>query len=353
MRDFELEICFEEGAIINLLANASPLRDGDGKVRGAVAVGVDITARKEAERSLRRERQLLQTIIDRIPVMITLYEPDAKLLNINREFTRVTGWAPEDIRGVSLMEEFYPDPAYRAEVEAFMNACKDGWMDIKMRRRDGALIDTTWANIALADGRRVGIGADIGERKRSERQRLSLINELNHRVKNTLATVQSIAMQTMRGAADSQEAFLRFETRLVALARAHDVLTKENWERADLRSVVERVLEPFRAERDRFTVRGDSVRLAPRQLLLWRWPSTNLPPTRSNTARFQPMGEKSRSSGRLLQHDRRSPSFGEKRTVPRFAARFGKGLAPASWKKIWLTIWEPPLRSSFAPAEWS
>jgi PAS domain S-box-containing protein len=199
--------------------------------------------------------------------MITLYEPDAKLLNINREFTRVTGWAPEDIRGVSLMEEFYPDPAYRAEVEAFMNACKDGWMDIKMRRRDGALIDTTWANIALADGRRVGIGADIGERKRSERQRLSLINELNHRVKNTLATVQSIAMQTMRGAADSQEAFLRFETRLVALARAHDVLTKENWEGADLRSVVERVLEPFRAERDRFTVRGDSVRLAPRHAL--------------------------------------------------------------------------------------
>ena len=71
------------------------------------------------------------------------------------------------------------------------------------------------------------------EKRAAEHQRL-LIDELNHRVKNTLATVQSISAQTLRTAETKEDAQEALERRLLALSRAHDVLTRESWEGADL-----------------------------------------------------------------------------------------------------------------------
>jgi PAS domain S-box-containing protein len=131
-------------------------------------IAIDITERTTAEQGLGRERELLQTIIDAIPVMITLYEPDTKVLRLNAEFERVTGWNVADAAGVSLMEDCYPDPAYREEVRGFMQTCAGGWKDFRMRTRDGRDVPTSWANIRLSDGRQVGIGLDTTERERSE-----------------------------------------------------------------------------------------------------------------------------------------------------------------------------------------
>ncbi len=114
-----------------------------------------------------REHELLQAIIDAVPVMITLYEPDTKVLRLNPEFTRVVGWTAADAAGVSLMDECYPDPAYRAEVRQFMESCAPGWKDVRMRTRDGRDVETIWANIRLSDGRQVGIGLDVSERRRA------------------------------------------------------------------------------------------------------------------------------------------------------------------------------------------
>jgi two-component sensor histidine kinase len=95
--------------------------------------------------------------------------------------------------------------------------------------------------------------------RKSEERRL-LVNELNHRVKNNLAIVQSIATQTLRGTAltEVREALAR---RLQALAKTHDLLTKEAWEGADLRDLVKNALAPLGGT-DRFIVNGPSVRLS-------------------------------------------------------------------------------------------
>jgi two-component sensor histidine kinase len=96
-----------------------------------------------------------------------------------------------------------------------------------------------------------------------------LINELNHRVKNTLATVQSIAAQTFRHTPDANEAKRKFEARLVALGRAHNVLSDEKWESADLGDVVSDVLEPLAVkDGNRLRTGGGEVRLPPRSALL-------------------------------------------------------------------------------------
>ena len=142
------------------------------------------------------------------------------------------------------------------------------------RCRDGGLLDISLTVSPLTDvrGRIVGaskIARDITERKRQRQHRELLINELNHRVKNTLATVQSFAVQTLRSAATPAEARETFEARLAALAKAHDVLTQEQWEGASLSKVVADAIAAYSADAQapRFQVAGPNVRIQPRAVL--------------------------------------------------------------------------------------
>src|SRR5262249_28168214 len=117
-----------------------------------------------------------------------------------------------------------------------------------------------------ADGRVIGaskIARDITERRRAQEQQKLLLGEIMHRVKNTLATVQAIASQTLRRApADERSAFT---ARLHALSKAHDLLTSDTWDRASLRAIVSSALAPF--QRQRVVLDGPDVSLDARKSL--------------------------------------------------------------------------------------
>lgn len=132
--------------------------------------------------------------------------------------------------------------------------------EIETRLRPGRIHEIR--AFPLQDG--IGIAfRDITERKVAEERQALLVHELNHRVKNILATVQSIASSSFRSAQSVTEAQEAFESRLFALSRVHDVLTRENWEGAGLREVVAEALAPFRHEAgDRCTIGGPPVRLS-------------------------------------------------------------------------------------------
>ena len=111
------------------------------------------------------------------------------------------------------------------------------------------------------------VGEQLGrvlERRRTEEHLRLLVNELNHRVKNTLAIVQSIATQTLRGEGADGAMRRAFESRLAALAAANDLLTMENWESASLRQVIEEAGLGCGAPAARFNVTGPEVRVQPR-----------------------------------------------------------------------------------------
>lgn len=109
---------------------------------------------------------------------------------------------------------------------------------------------------------------EIAERREAEKHRELLINELNHRVKNTLATVQSVAAQTLRTSAVDLEVRSRLDARLIALSDAHNLLTERHWEGATLDRVAAMALRPLRSEReDRFEVEGPEVQLSPKTAL--------------------------------------------------------------------------------------
>jgi two-component sensor histidine kinase len=103
---------------------------------------------------------------------------------------------------------------------------------------------------------------------RAETLHSLLIDELNHRVKNTLATVQSLAAQTFRGSTDA-DAKGKFAARLVALGKTHDLLSEEKWEGANIREVVDAVLSPFQGvAADRVKASGPAIRMSSRSVVM-------------------------------------------------------------------------------------
>jgi two-component sensor histidine kinase len=106
---------------------------------------------------------------------------------------------------------------------------------------------------------------ELAQRRKAEEHQVLLINELNHRVKNTLATVQSLGVQTLRTSSDQDGARRALEGRLMALSAAHNLLTASSWESAELVEVVRQAVAPFGPER--FDCEGPAVRLNPSQAL--------------------------------------------------------------------------------------
>lgn len=133
----------------------------------------------------------------------------------------------------------------------------------------GALASTTisWVVWLQVKARRRA-DASAAARAASEAHLQLLVNELNHRVKNTLATVQSLIWQTLRSTDVNDEVRKRLDARIMALSAAHNVLTRENWESALLRDIADEALAPFRgATAGRLSVEGPPVRVAPRAAL--------------------------------------------------------------------------------------
>ena len=118
----------------------------------------------------RNEHEMFEAIVDRMPVMIQVYDGSGNTLLLNREFTRLLGWTVDDARKVDLMAECFPDPTERREVWKFMAGAAPGWRDFKVRARDGRIFPSSWANVHLPDGSLIGIGIDLSDRERMDEE---------------------------------------------------------------------------------------------------------------------------------------------------------------------------------------
>jgi two-component sensor histidine kinase len=105
---------------------------------------------------------------------------------------------------------------------------------------------------------------DITEQKRAEAQQRLLNHELGHRLKNMLAMIQAVANQTLRRATSLTEASAAFDSRLIALGKAQDVLTDTQWKSAEINSIIRNALAPHGIDSGRFTLAGQSLILSSR-----------------------------------------------------------------------------------------
>ena len=137
------------------------------------AIGAEL-ARRQRERQAQQQRsELLQTIFDNVPVMVSLFDPEAlRLVVANREWERVLGWTVEEAQAVDVMAEVYPDPEERRRAIDFIHRSITEWTPFRLRNRSGNLVDTLWTRLKLSDGTTIGFGQDVTERKRTEERLL-------------------------------------------------------------------------------------------------------------------------------------------------------------------------------------
>lgn len=248
-----------------------PYRTIDNVIDGIVITFVDISDRKRHE----RERGMLSAIVNFSLDAIFGHTLEGTITNWNRAAENMFGYRSADIIGKPMSTLF---PVERAHEAADLSE-KVGQGEI-LRSFDTDLVRKDRTKIAVAltispvkdeKGRIIAastIASDATERKTMEDHQILLMHELSHRVKNTLATVQSITAQTLRARGVADETRAALEGRLIALARAHDVLMEQNWNSADLREIIGRALEAFVGSgRDRLQLNGGPVQVRPKAAL--------------------------------------------------------------------------------------
>ncbi len=246
-----------DGTRVHFIASPTPLYDDAGILIGAVNMLIDISDRKHAEADAQRLASIVESSYD----AIVSKDLDGIIESWNRGAERLFGYAAEEVIGKPVTILIPPDRMDEEPeiLERIRRGERVDHYDTVRRGKDGSLIDIslTVSPVRGADGRIIGaskIARDITERKRAQAQQKLLVNEMKHRIKNTLATIQAIANQTLNQHAQERDAFI---ARLHALDNAHDLLTSETWERAPVRAIVTRALEPFQERlQERITIEG-------------------------------------------------------------------------------------------------
>jgi PAS domain S-box-containing protein len=234
----------------------------------------DVTEARRAEEERHRADQLLRTIIETAPGMIFAKDLKGRMLIASASVLEVFGKSWPDMRGRTV-QEFMQDSAQATTViatdERIMVSGVPEVVEENVGRKDGQARVWLSTKTPLRDAKGdvagiIGVSVEITELKQIEDRLRLMVHELNHRVKNTLATVQAIAGQTLRRAEPSVRRTL--EDRLMALAAAHDVLTREVWAGADLNEIVAASLAAYAGGEDgRIRFSGPPLRLVPRAAL--------------------------------------------------------------------------------------
>lgn len=234
----------------------------------------DVGERRRAEAALRQSEARFRELADAMPQLVWTADAQGRVEYYNSQVQRYIG-AEKDASGRWTWQGLIHAEDSAETVAAWNEAVNSGRIYECTHRVQMADGGYRWhlsraEPVRDARGQVVrwfGAATDIEELKRAEQHRQLLLDELNHRVKNTLAVVQSLANQTFRTDEDEDLQLAAFEGRLQALAAAHDVLTRQHWTEASLADLAEGARRAAGADRARFLAAGPPLTLAPKQAL--------------------------------------------------------------------------------------
>jgi len=268
-----------DGTIVSLEVSSSSVLDEAGRFRYGVRVMQDVTERKRMQEQIRRHAERLHELLDALPAAIYTTDADGRITFYNRAAVELAGREPElgSDQWCVTWKLYWPDGTPMPHDQCPMATALRENRPVRggeaiAERPDGRRIPFVPYPTPLRDEDGKLIGAinmlvDISDRKEAEARQKVLIDELNHRVKNTLATVQSLALQTVKHATDLRDFATTFEARIVALARAHDLLTKRSWMSAPLDMLLHDVIAPYSQRGERLQAGGPALELNPRAAL--------------------------------------------------------------------------------------
>ncbi|WP_415846329.1 PAS domain S-box protein [Stutzerimonas zhaodongensis] len=268
-----------DGEIVYLDIHSSSVRDCSGAFRYGVRVIQDVTAAYRMEKRVRDSERHMRNLLEALPAAVYTTDAEGRITFFNRAAIELSGQTPRlgDMwcvtwRLYNADESPLPHDQCPMAVALKENRPIRG-VEAIAEWPDGTRVPFIPYPTPLHDANGELVGAinmlvDITERKQAENRQKTLIDELNHRVKNTLVTVQSLAAQTSRNADSASESYERFEARLLALSRAHDLLTKRHWGHSPLDSLVREVVAPLLGnEPTRMVMEGPTIELSSRVAL--------------------------------------------------------------------------------------
>lgn len=163
-----------------VLWNLTRLLDHSAHAVGVIASGHDITERSRAEEASRQQREVLQKILDHIPLMVAFVGSRGEVSWANRHFADTLGWPIDDLAGHDLLDALFPADGTRLAARNHMLESSQSWRDFPTQTRDGREIITAWASVILSDGTHIGIGRDVTDIRRAEDERKRLESQMQH-----------------------------------------------------------------------------------------------------------------------------------------------------------------------------
>jgi two-component system, chemotaxis family, CheB/CheR fusion protein len=253
------------------LMRIRPYRTVARVVDGVVITFVDISDRKRREVA----HALLAALVDSSRDAMIGYTLDGIITSWNAAAEQMLGYAATEVIGrhISIISPVPQSDETQELLGKIARGERVEHFETTRRTKDGRSIGVSLAISPIRDANGQVIGAskvarDVTERLETEKQRRLLSAELDHRVKNTLATVQTIALLTAQRAATIEEFRDTFDKRLMSLAQTHNLLTLSHWERVSLRQLLAAELSPYGGEGEqRFSMVGADVSLSPKQAL--------------------------------------------------------------------------------------
>ncbi len=252
-------------------------RDENGGAR-MIGVVADTTNLRQAQERERADRNRLQRLLDSLNAFVGLLDPNGILVEANAAALEAGGLKAEDVVGKKLWDtwwwSFSADFRERLK-ESIERAARGESLryDVPVRIAGGEMltIDFQLSPITDESGQVTEIvpsGIDVTERVRAEERKDVLLAELEHRVKNTLATVQAVARFSKRWAKDKEDMARSLTDRLAAISRTHDALTAREWEGEQLRALLRSEFAPYAdPDGNRLRYIGDDLFLSPRNAL--------------------------------------------------------------------------------------
>jgi two-component sensor histidine kinase len=236
-------------------------------------------ARSEAEEAMERQRRTLNLAMEAVRMGAWRYTVADNVCMYDERAQRLYGLTDgrfvHDEQGLKRMVHADDLGLVWTAVASALDPLGEGRYDVEYRVRqlDGSwrwvsawgLVEFEGTGAARKPMAITGASRDITDIKVAEERFRLMINELTHRVKNTLASVQAIAMQALRNASGPEEARQTFESRIMSLAKAHDLLTQTDWAGADMHDIVAQAVAAFAPTR--FDIEGPSVCASSRHAL--------------------------------------------------------------------------------------
>lgn len=259
-----------DGSTIWVRNTVGPRRDAEGRIIGTVVVSVDISDRRAAEERLRENERRLRTLIEGVPQLVWRAGRGGERIWSSPQWTAFTGLTQEASLGMGWLAALHPDDRQdalaawqRADATGgFSTECRigraggEGWRWFRVETRPvrdeaGGLLE--W----------LGTSTDIDDLRRMQDQQEVMVAELQHRTRNLIAIVQSIAHQTLAMSDDMATFGDEFSARLSALSRVQGLLSSAEHEPVTIGTLVAMELGALGADRmgDRVRSEGPSVPL--------------------------------------------------------------------------------------------